>query len=91
MMGPMMSRLCLPTLDRRSATVRSAGLNRRATIAGMSEADKSPLGSQLTVRIGRNGQGSTIHSGPLDCPELRHANSRQQDAAFQKGTAKETE
>ena len=36
----------------------------------MSEGDKSPLGSHLTVRVGRNGQGSTIYSGPLDCPEL---------------------
>ena len=36
----------------------------------ISEGDESPLGSRLTVRIGRNGQGSTIYSGPLDCREL---------------------
>lgn len=36
----------------------------------MSEGDESPLGSHLTVRIGSNGRGSTIYSGPLDCPEL---------------------
>jgi len=32
--------------------------------------DRSPIGSHLDVRIGRNGQGETIYSGPFDCPEL---------------------
>ena len=36
----------------------------------VSEGDRSPLGSHLDVRIGRNGTGETIYSGPFDCPEL---------------------
>jgi len=38
----------------------------------VSEGRRSPLGSHLEVRIGRNGSGQTIYSGPLDCPELHH-------------------
>jgi hypothetical protein len=36
----------------------------------VSEGDRSPIGSHLGVRIGRNGAGETIYSGPFDCPEL---------------------
>jgi hypothetical protein len=36
----------------------------------VSEGYRSPIGSHLDVRIGRNGQGETIYSGPFDCPEL---------------------
>jgi hypothetical protein len=36
----------------------------------LSEGYRSPIGSHLNVRIGRNGQGQTIYSGALDCPEL---------------------
>jgi hypothetical protein len=36
----------------------------------VSEGDRSPIGSHLDVRIGRNGEGETIYSGPFDCPEL---------------------
>ncbi len=36
----------------------------------VSEGYRSPIGSHLDVRIGRNGAGETIYSGPLDCPEL---------------------
>ena len=35
-----------------------------------SEGHRSPIGSHLEVRIGRNGAGETIYSGPFDCPEL---------------------
>ena len=38
----------------------------------VSEGHRSPLGSHLEVRIGRNGTGETIYSGPFDCPELHH-------------------
>jgi hypothetical protein len=38
----------------------------------VSEGYRSPIGSHLEVRIGRNGQGETIYSGPFDCPELHH-------------------
>lgn len=36
----------------------------------VSEGNRSPISSHLTVRIGRNGEGQTIYSGPFDCPEL---------------------
>lgn len=36
----------------------------------VSEGQRSPIVSHLTVRIGRNGEGETIYSGPFDCPEL---------------------
>lgn len=36
----------------------------------VSQGDRSPIGSHLEVRIGRNGSGETIYSGPFDCPEL---------------------
>ena len=36
----------------------------------LSEGSRSPLGSRLTVRIGRDGRSDTIYSGPFDCPEL---------------------
>lgn len=36
----------------------------------LSEGSRSPLGSHLTVEIGRDQQSETIYSGPLDCPEL---------------------
>ena len=38
----------------------------------ISEGSRSPLGSHLDVRIGRNGQSETVYSGPFDCPELHH-------------------
>lgn len=36
----------------------------------VAEGNRSPIGSHLNVRIGRNGEGQTIYSGPFDCPEL---------------------
>ena len=36
----------------------------------VSEGSRSPIGSHLRVRIGRNGEGQTIYSGRFDCPEL---------------------
>lgn len=36
----------------------------------VSEGHRSPIGSNLEVRMGRNGVGETIYSGPFDCPEL---------------------
>ena len=36
----------------------------------VSEGHRSPLGSHLNVRIGRNGNSVPIYSGPFDCPEL---------------------
>lgn len=36
----------------------------------LSEGSQSPLGSHLTVKIGRDQRSETIYSGPLDCPEL---------------------
>lgn len=36
----------------------------------LSEGSKSPLGSHLTVKIGRDRHSETIYSGPFDCPEL---------------------
>jgi len=36
----------------------------------VSEGRRSPLGSHLEVRIGRNGAGQAIYSGPFDCTEL---------------------
>lgn len=36
----------------------------------LSEGSRSPLGSHLTVTIGRDQRSETIYSGPLDCPEL---------------------
>lgn len=37
----------------------------------LSEGSRSPLGSHLTVTIGRDQRSETIYSGPFDCPELR--------------------
>lgn len=36
----------------------------------VSEGHRSPLGSHLNVRLGRNGKSVPIYSGPFDCPEL---------------------
>jgi len=36
----------------------------------LSEGTRSPLGSHLTVTIGREQRSQTIYSGPFDCPEL---------------------
>lgn len=36
----------------------------------LSEGSRSPLGSHLTIKIGRDQQSETIYSGPFDCPEL---------------------
>ena len=36
----------------------------------VSQGDRSPIGSHLDVRLGRNGVAETIYSGPFDCPEL---------------------
>jgi hypothetical protein len=42
----------------------------RGTAFVVSEGYRSPLASHLIVRIGRNGQGQYVYSGPFDCPEL---------------------
>lgn len=36
----------------------------------LSQGSRSPLGSHLTVTIGRDQRSEAIYSGPLDCPEL---------------------
>lgn len=36
----------------------------------LSEGKRSPLGSHLSVRIGRGGKSVQIYSGPFDCPGL---------------------
>jgi len=36
----------------------------------VSEGKRSQLESELTVRIGREGNTQTVYSGPFDCPEL---------------------
>jgi len=36
----------------------------------LAEGSRSPLGSQLTVTIGRDLRSRIVYSGPLDCPEL---------------------
>lgn len=42
----------------------------KGTAFVLSEGRRSPVQSQLTVTIGRNGQGETVYDGPFDCPEL---------------------
>jgi len=49
-------------------TFTVAGPNGEAFV--VSEGSRSPLGSHLTVRMGRNGDSTTIYDGPFDCPEL---------------------
>jgi hypothetical protein len=36
----------------------------------LSQGSRSPLGSHLSVRIGRDQRSWTVYSGPFDCPEL---------------------
>ena len=36
----------------------------------VAEGSRSPVDSSFRVRVGRNGRGTTIYSGPFDCPEL---------------------
>lgn len=36
----------------------------------LSQGSRSPLGSHLTVTIGRDQRSETVYAGPLDCPEL---------------------
>jgi Cytochrome oxidase complex assembly protein 1 len=37
---------------------------------------KSQLESRLDVRMGRNGQSTTIYSGPFDCPALHEGSTQ---------------